>query len=446
MIMVISDVLAIIISFCMKCHDSLFLRGMLISALFSKTSKEVRDDADSRNADFLVRGGYIAKTMAGVYSYLPLGLRVLRRIEQIVREEMNAIGGQEILLSALSSREEWQKTGRWDDFDALFHLPGVGDQEYALNPTHEEVIVPVVRQFVHSYRDLPFACYQIQTKFRKELRAKSGVLRGREFLMKDLYSFHQDEENLDEYYAKVQVAYNHIFERLGLLNRTYLTYASGGSFSKYSHEYQVLLPKGEDTIFISEEAENHGKRIAINTEIFEDGKTTCPVTGGSIFRKENASEAANIFKLGTRFTEPFGLHFLDENNEQKLVIMGCYGLGISRILGILAESFSDEKGLVWPGAIAPYTYYIIPLAKKQSDAAYKKAHALYEKLCKEKQECLFDDRIDQSAGSRFADADLLGVPTRIVVSEKTLISNEAEIMERKTGEIKKMDFQQIVKG
>jgi prolyl-tRNA synthetase len=230
---------------------------LLLSDLFTKTSKEAVADVQSRNAALLVRGGFIHKTMAGVYSFLPLGLRVLRNVEQIVREEMDRIGGQEVLMSALSPRDVWETTGRWDQkvFDVLFHVPAAGDQEYGLNPTHEELIVPIAKQYVRSYRDLPFAAYQIQMKFRNELRAKSGILRGREFLMKDLYSFHAGEEDLDRYYAVVQGAYDRIFERLGLADNTYLTFASGGTFSQYSHEYQVLLPNGEDSIFISIEAE-----------------------------------------------------------------------------------------------------------------------------------------------------------------------------------------------
>lgn len=263
---------------------------MYVSQLFTRTSKETSADAASLNADLLTRAGFVHKTMAGVYSYLPLGLVVLRKIETIVREEMNAIGGQEILMSALSPKENWQKTNRWQGFDALFKLPAAGDSEYALNPTHEEIVTPLVREFVSSYKDLPFGCYQIQTKFRNEPRAKSGVLRGREFLMKDLYSFHTDQEDLDAYYEVVHGAYDKIFDRLGLTDITYYTFASGGSFSQFSHEFQVVLPQGEDTIYISEEAEKKGMRIAINKEIFERGKTKCPVTGGTTFREVKASE------------------------------------------------------------------------------------------------------------------------------------------------------------
>lgn len=409
---------------------------MLLSHLFTKTSKDAQSDASSKNADLLVRGGFIHKTMAGVYSYLPLGLTVLRKIEQIVREEMDSIGGQEILMSALSPRENWEKTNRWDHkvFEVLFHVPAANETEYALNPTHEELVTPIAKQYVHSYRDLPFSAYQIQTKFRNELRAKSGILRGREFLMKDLYSFHVDQEDLDRYYEVVQGAYDKIFERLGLADKTYLTYASGGTFSKYSHEYQVLLPNGEDSIFISVEAEKQGKRIAINREIYEAGVTVCPVTGGKEFREEKASEAANIFKLGTKFSAAFDLSFTDADGKKKEVIMGCYGIGISRLMGIIAEAMSDDRGLQWPASIAPADVHIVPIAKSTDDDAFTEAQALLKTLEKNGKAVLFDDRLDASVGFKLADADLIGVPVRVVVSPKTLAEKSVEVHDRRTGE------------
>jgi prolyl-tRNA synthetase len=405
---------------------------MYLSHIFTKTSKDALSDASSKNADLLVRAGYIAKTMAGVYSFLPLGLRVLRHIESIVREEMNAIGAQEILLSALSPKEYWETTGRWDPkvLDVLFHLPAAGDQEYGLNPTHEEIITPLMKQFIRSYRDLPFAAYQIQTKFRNELRAKSGLLRGREFLMKDMYSFHTDQEDLERFYAKAQHAYMQIFARLGFSNTTYLTYASGGSFSKYSHEYQILLENGEDIIYVSEEAEQQGKRIAINKEIYVPGETECPVTGGKKFREERASEAGNIFMLGTRFSKAFELLYTSSSGAMTEVIMGCYGIGISRLMGIMAEACSDEHGLRWPEAIAPALVLITPLAKHTDEDSYIKAKELYDILMTNNIDVLFDDRIEQSTGSRLADADLLGIPYRIVVSPKTLAQDKIEFKKR----------------
>lgn len=414
---------------------------MLLSELFTKTSKDAAHDADSKNAEWLARAGYVHKTMAGVYSYLPLGLRVLRSIEQIVREEMDRIGGQEVLLSALSPQESWEKTGRWDNkvFDALFHVPGAAEQEYALNPTHEEVISPLSKLYIRSYRDVPFAAYQIQTKFRNELRPKSGVLRGREFLMKDLYSFHADQADLDRYYEVVMGAYDKIFERLGLSSQTYLTYASGGSFSQYSHEYQVMLPQGEDTIFVSVEAEKKGKRIAINKEIFKKGETKCPVTGGTEFKEAKGSEAANIFKLGTKFSAPFELKYTAEDGSRKEVIMGCYGVGISRLMGILTEAFADDAGLRWPRRVAPVDVHFVPLAKTDDEESYTASKALYEKLMKQGLRCLFDDRIDQSVGSRMADADLLGASYRVVISPKTLKEKKLEVKDRFSGDVSMLD-------
>jgi prolyl-tRNA synthetase len=332
---------------------------------------------------------------------------------------MDAIGGQEILMSALAPKALWEKTGRWKSMDVLFKVPAAGDQEYALNPTHEEIVAPIARTFLRSYRDLPFACYQIQTKFRNELRAKSGVLRGREFIMKDLYSFHQDIADLDRYYAIAQGAYDRIFARLGLEDRTYLTYASGGTFSQYSHEYQVVLPQGEDQIFVSIEAEKQGKRVAVNKEIFEEGKTVCPVTGGKEFRAEKASEAGNIFKL------------TDEAGKVCTPVMGCYGIGISRLMGIVAEACADESGLRWPAAIAPYRVHILPLAKSRDEESWKVA----QDLMKQFPDCLVDDRIDLGAGARFADSDLIGIPKRIVISTKSLAAGGVEVKDRITGEV-----------
>lgn len=410
---------------------------ILLSELFTKTGKDAASDATSRNADLLTRGGYIFKTMAGVYSYLPLGLRVLRKIEQIVREEMDKVGGQEILMSALSPREYWETTGRWDHkvFDVLFHVPAAADQEYGLNPTHEELVVPIAKQYVRSYRDLPFAAYQIQTKFRNELRAKSGILRGREFLMKDLYSFHASQEDLDRYYEVVQGAYDNVFERLELSPQTYVTYASGGTFSKYSHEYQVLLPNGEDSIFVSEEAERKGMHIAVNKEIFEPGVTVCPVTGGTTFREEKASEAANIFKLGTKFSKPFELQFTDADGKRHEVIMGCYGIGISRLMGIVAEAKSDEKGLIWPTSCAPADVHIVPIAKSPEDESFVVAMEIARELEEGGKSCIVDDRADASVGFKLADADLIGVPARIIVSPKTLEKKSVEVLCRATGEM-----------
>lgn len=408
---------------------------MYLSQLFTKTVKDRASDASSKNADLLTRAGFIHKTMAGVYSFLPLGLMTLRNIERVIREEMNGIGAQEILMSGLSPRENWLKTGRWDSIDVLFRVPAAGDQEYALNPTHEELVTPIMKEFIHSYKDLPLAAYQIQTKYRNELRAKSGILRGREFIMKDLYSFHTDQEDLDSYYAVTQGAYDRVFERLGLAEHTYLTYASGGTFSKFSHEYQVLLPEGEDTIYVSEEALKQGKRIAVNKEIYEEGKTECPVTGGKQFREERASEAANIFKLGTKFSEAFELQYTDREGKRFPVLMGCYGIGVTRLMGIIVEAFADEGGLRWSKDVSPAGIHIVPIAKTKGEEVYEKAEALYDALIEAGKSVIFDDRTELSVGARLADADLIGAPMRIVISAKTLKEGSAEVKDRMTGDV-----------
>lgn len=408
---------------------------MLQSDLFTKTLKEASADADSINAKLLSRAGFVWKTMAGAYSYLPLGWKVLRKIEGIVREEMDGIGGQEILMSALAPKQLWTQTKRWDAVDVLFKVPASSDQEYALNPTHEEVVTPLMQSFVQSYRDLPRACYQIQTKFRNEPRAKSGVLRGREFIMKDLYSFHTDLADLDRYYETAMGAYDRVFARLGFADRTYLTYASGGTFSQYSHEYQILLPQGEDTIYVSMEAEKQGKRIAVNKEIYEPGKTVCPVTGGKEFREEKASEAGNIFKLGSKFSDAFGFTYAAEDGSKKPVVMGCYGIGISRLMGIVAEATGDEAGLRWPEVIAPARVHLVAIAKTRDEEPYTDALALYEKLEQSAIDVLFDDRIEQSTGSRLADADLIGIPLRVVISAKTKKEGKLELKERSSGNV-----------
>lgn len=418
---------------------------MRLSELFTKTSKETSSDADSINAKLLTQGGYIWKTMAGVYSYLPLGLRVLRNIERIVREEMDGIGAQEILMSSLSPKLLWEQTKRWKDLDVLFRVPGTSDHEYALNPTHEEVVTPLMQSFVQSYRDLPRACYQIQTKFRNEPRAKSGVLRGREFLMKDLYSFHTTTEDLDRYYEIAMGAYDRVFARLGFAEKTYLTYAAGGTFSQYSHEYQIVLGQGEDIIYVSVEAEKQGKRIAVNKEIFEAGKTVCPVTGGKEFREERASEAGNIFKLGTKFSDAFDFMYAAEDGSRKPVIMGCYGIGVSRLLGIMAEATSDDAGLCWPEEVAPAKVLVIAIAKTTDEEAYTSAQSLYEELQKRGVQVLFDDRIDTSTGARLAVADLLGIPHRVIVSPKTLKESSVEVKNRKSGAVTMESREQFLK-
>jgi prolyl-tRNA synthetase len=400
------------------------------SKLFTKTIKELPKDEASYNALTLIRAGFIDKAAAGVYSFLPLGWRVLNKIRHIIIEEMEAISGQEISMPALAPRENWQTTGRWDDLDILFKISGSDNKEYALNPTHEEMITPLAKKFIFSYRELPFAVFQIQTKFRNEKRAKAGLLRGREFLMKDLYSFHSSQEDLDSYYELATRAYYNIFKRLGLGDKTYLTYASGGSFSKYSHEFQTLTESGEDLIYICDKC-----KVAVNKEIISE-QSVCPQCGNKELRETKAVEVGNIFKLGTRFSAPFSLNFQAADGSKQNVIMGCYGIGLSRILGTVVEVCHDEKGIIWPESIAPFRVHLISLNKNDE------AEKIYQSLLDSGVEVLFDDR-DLSAGEKFADADLIGCPYRLVVSEKSLAQGGVELKRRSNKESEIIDLDKI---
>ena len=398
---------------------------MRLSKTFVKTLREAPKDETARNGQLLVRAGFINKEMAGVYDYLPLGLRVIENIKNIVREEMNNIGCEELLLTALQNPEPWEKTGRFSDkeVDVWFKTELASGGMLGLAPTHEEPITTLMKTYISSYKDLPVYVYQFQTKFRNELRAKSGILRGREFLMKDLYSFHATEEDLDDFYKKVERAYMNVFERLGLGEDTIETFASGGMFSKYSHEFQTLLPVGEDTVYY-----NADKTIAVNKEVMNDETLKDLNLKREELTEGPAAEVGNIFKLKLKYSEPLGLKYIDKNNEQKTVCMGCYGIGISRLMGVVAEKFADDKGLVWPESIAPFKYYLVGIGEKGMEQAekYYKAH---------QDEVLFDDR-DIRPGEKFADAELMGIPYRVVISDKTLATGSAEITNRQTGETK----------
>ncbi len=410
------------------------------SQLFLKTRKDISKDEISRNAQLLTRGGYVNQVMAGVYSYLPIGLRVLTKIEQIVREEMNAIGSQEILMPALHPREIWEVTGRWNAIDVLFKLKGAGDRDLALGPTHEEVVTPLAAQMVNSYRDLPQAVYHIQTKFRNEARAKSGLLRGREFRMKDLYSFHTTQEDLDTFYDRVMAAYMKIYRRMGLGESTLITFASGGTFSKYSHEFQTLTDAGEDVVYEiagTRTVAGMAERFGINSEIIEDQEALAGILPNyqpgdeAKLVKHKAIEVGNIFKLGTRFSTACGLTYADASGKPQHPIMGCYGIGPSRMMGTIAEILSDDKGLIWPEEVAPYKVNLISL-KASDPATQQAADALYESLQRAGIEVLYDDR-DLSTGEKFADADLLGCPWQAVVGPKGAANGVVEWVNRKSG-------------
>lgn len=398
----------------------LTFKHMRYSILFGKTRKTSPKDADSANARLLEQAGFVDQLMAGVYTYLPLGLRVLDRIKAIIREEMDAIGAQEILMPALQPAEPWKASGRWEDPgpEVMFQFKGRNERDLGLGWTHEEIVTPLVKKYVSSYRDLPLVVYQIQDKFRNEARAKSGLLRGREFSMKDLYSFHATEEDLDAFYEKARGAYHRVFERCGI--PAHYTEAAGGSFSKYSHEFQVPTEAGEDIIFV---CQNPDCGFAFNREIQEDFESldACSKCGEEV-KEVKAIEVGNIFKQKLRFTEPFDVRYSNKVGELMTVTMGAYGIGPSRVMGAIAEVHHDDKGLAWPEAVAPFAAHVVMLHAKDADVQKRieDTVAALEKAAAEKgTELLVDDR-DAGAGEKFADADLIGIPWRIVVSAKTL--------------------------
>ena len=398
---------------------------MRFSKTFVKTLRDASKDGVAVNGSLLVKAGYIHKELAGVYDYLPLGMRVIENIKKIIREELNALGCEEILMSSLQNPEPWEKTGRFSDqeVDIWFKTELASGGALGLAPTHEEPLTNLLKTYISSYKDLPIYAYQFQTKFRNELRAKSGLMRGREFLMKDLYSFHSSEEDLDEFYAEVEKAYKKIFQRLGIGDSTFETFASGGIFSKYSHEFQTFLPVGEDTVYY-----NSDKTVVLNEEVLNDEVLADLGVSREELESTSAAEVGNIFKLKFKYSEPLGLKYIDKNNEQQIVYMGCYGIGVSRLMGVIAEKFADEKGLVWPESITPFKCYLIGIGEN----GLKVAEEFYSG---HEEEIFFDDR-DVRTGEKMTDSELLGLPYRVAISDKTLASDSAEVTFRPTGETK----------
>jgi len=402
------------------------------SEQLTKTLKETPADSDSINATFLTRGGFVKKNIAGVYALLPLGMNVYQKIENIIREEMNNINGQELLMNVIQSKDLWQETGRWDEMkEIMYQFKDARGKDVGLGPTHEEQVTDIIRSNISSYKDLPVAVYQIQTKFRNEARAKSGLLRGREFIMKDLYSFHADEEDFNQYYNKAKEAYLKVFERCGL-NDVKIVEADGGVFSKFSHEFQLLAESGEDTIFYCDSCEfAQNKEIA---EVKEDDK--CPKCEGKI-AKSNAIEVGNIFPLKNKFSEKMGANFKDEKGGEKNIIMGCYGIGLTRVLASIVEVLHDERGIIWPESVAPYKVNLISIDKNNE------AEKVYKELTEKGIEVLYDDREDASAGEKFADADLIGCPYKIIISNRSIESGGAEITKRGSKESKVVSLGEI---
>jgi len=412
---------------------------MLQSKLFYKTEKNKSNETEAVSHDLLIRAGYVDQLMAGVYTFLPLGFKVLQKIENIIRENMvsSPLNGQEILMPSLNPKENWQKTNRWEGLDILFKLKGSGDKDYALAPTHEEVVSPLAKKIILSYKDLPLNVFHIQNKFRNELRAKSGILRTREFLMKDLYSFNASQEDLDKYYEKVIKVYLNIFKECGIGKSTFRTLASGGSFSKFSDEFQTITEAGEDVIYICKKC-----KLAINKEI-KGGINECSECKGTEFEEKKAVEVGNIFKLGTKFSDPFDLKFKDKDGQEKQVLMGCYGIGLGRLMGAIVEINHDEKGIIWPEKVAPFLVHLISIgdSKKVQLASQK----LYTSLLKENIDVIYDDRKEKSVGEKFAESDLMGIPYRVIVSEKTLKTNSIELKKRNEKQARLVKIKQLNK-
>ena len=415
---------------------------MKLTQLFTKTRKSFPADEQSLNAQLLIKAGYIHKEMAGVYSFMPLGLKVMNNIQAIVRDEMNKLGSQELTMTSLQEKELWEKTNRWDDeiVDIWFKSELKNGTEVGFGWSHEEQIGNMMKEYISSYRDLPTSVYQFQNKLRNETRAKSGIMRTREFVMKDMYSFSETEEQHKEFYDLVTKAYLNIFNKVGLGKDTYFTFASGGAFTdKFSHEFQTIVDAGEDTIYVNKE-----NNVALNDEVFNEDVLDLLNLDKKDFIKVRAAEVGNIFSFGTTKSEELGIYFTDKEGVNRPVVLGSYGIGISRLMGVIIEYFSDANGLVWPYNIAPYKVIISALGN--SPEVVKESEKIYKSLTDKKIDVIYDDR-DVRPGEKFADADLLGIPLRVVISEKNIAKGELEIKNRTQKEskyIKPDDLMKII--
>lgn len=411
---------------------------MLYSRLFGQTKKTVTSQYEAKSHELLTKAGYIDQVASGLFTYLPLGKKVLAKIEAIIREELEAIGAQEILMPSLHPKKFWQQTNRWKTVDVLFKTKSRYGQEYGLGPTHEEIVTPLAKKFINSYRDLPLALYHITSKFRDEPRPKSGILRGREFGMKDLYSFHQDKNDLNQFYQEVTRSYLKIFQRCGL-NEIKITEASGGTFSKnFSHEFNVLTPAGEVDLIYCDQCS-----FAQNEEIAKvKSGNQCPKCHSGKIKKDRAIEIGNIFNLGTRFSKDFNLTYRDKDGQDKLVVMGCYGIGTTRLMGAIVEINHDNQGIIWPKNIAPYQAILVGLDLRNRSVK-KRAYSVYNFLLEKKIDLLFDDREETGPGEKLTDADLIGIPIRLVVSAKT--KDKIEIKERKNNKIQLVELEKTIK-
>ncbi len=404
------------------------------SKLFFKTKKEIPKEIETISYQLLLRGDFVEQTISGVFRFLPLGFLVLKKIEKIVREEMLNLGAQEIYLPVFQNKNLWLEAGRWEKFDPpLFKLKDRHQKEIALGPTHEEEITDIVRKRVSSYKDLPFSLFQIQVKFRNEMRAFGGLLRNREFIMKDLYSFHTDEDDLQKFYEKAKRAYLKIFKKCGL--KAFCVEADPGAIGgKISHEFMVLAESGEDRVLFCERCNL--------VERFEMGEKKCKVCG-SILKEKKAIEVGHIFNLGTKYSQVMNAYFIDKEGQKKPIVMGCYGIGIPRLMAAIVEVNHDEKGICWPKEVAPFLIHLIPIENTQR--VKKMSEKLYRNLKDQKIEVLYDDREKISPGEKFFDSDLIGIPLRIVISEKTLTKKSVEVKKRKEKRLRLIEVKKIEK-
>lgn len=408
---------------------------MRLSQNFTRTLREAPADEVSRNAQLLIRAGFVYKVMAGVYAYTPLGLKVLEKIKQIVREEMNAVGGQELIMSSLQRKETWEETGRWDDnvVDVWFKSALQDGTEVGFGWSHEEAIIEMMKQYIKSYKDLPVSVYQFQTKLRNELRAKSGIMRGREFVMKDMYSMHTTAEDCDAYYEKVIEAYKRIYDRLGIGDSTFVTFASGGAFTKFSHEFQTICPAGEDTLYVNEE-----QTIAVNEEVLDDAAAEMGIDKTSL-KPVVSAEVGNIFKFGTEKSEQMGFNYTGEDGQQHPIYLASYGVGVTRVMGVVVEKFADDKGIVWPEALAPARVYLVQIGQESVSSADE----LYKELGDRGIDVIYDDR-NERPGAKFADAELMGIPYRVTVSDRLMGEQKYEFTSRVTGETELLTHDELL--
>lgn len=393
--------------------------------LFIKTSKSAPADETAKNAQLLTRAGFVYKVMAGVYAYTPLGLRVIEKIKQIVREEMNAVHGQELVMSSLQRKETWEPTGRWDEkvVDIWFKSKLQDGTDVGFGWSHEESIIEMMRQYIQSYKDLPASVYQFQTKLRNEVRAKSGIMRGREFVMKDMYSMHASQEDMDQYYDQVIEAYKRVYARLGLGDSTFVTFASGGAFTKFSHEFQTICEAGEDTLYMSPD-----HSVAVNGEVLDDATSELGIDKNTL-QPVVTAEVGNIFKFGTEKSEKMDFYYTGEDGRRHPIYLASYGIGITRAMGVIVEKTADEKGIVWPASVAPFGVYLVSIG----EAGARVADEIYHYLADAGIEVLYDDR-DERPGTKFADAELMGIPYRVTVSDRLVEQNKVELTIRATSE------------